>query len=191
MNSRELENDLASFSTCSPATIDHTARALREAGLLPVGGRGPHAPQLSSAHVANMLIALGAPRIADVQQFTIDRINMPHARNWAQYDNDEMPGPFAGAKTFGEALKAILEDPHHKHPVAFVIICKDWPYAAIHIKGREDKPHEYGYIRFKVARDSGFHTAPIRSEMRINIGVLQQLAMELAGETGHDAKLIG
>ena len=61
MKTKDFERSLFQLlDTClampvSASEMDQRNRALKGAGLLPLGGRGPHAPELEPYHVANIL----------------------------------------------------------------------------------------------------------------------------------------
>ncbi|MCW0235305.1 MAG: hypothetical protein OJJ21_17025 [Ferrovibrio sp.] len=184
MIARRFEDAVRRFSPFSQSTIDHTARQLREAGMLPIGGRGNAAPEITPQHAASFLAALAAPRLIEAASFAA-KINRMKPTNGDEYG-------FAGARTFGDAFSAILSDDKRRLAVAKVQICRDWPYAAIHFKSEMDKPvYEFGFVEKSAAQSEGEFTHPISTYVQYNGGVLQGFAMELAGNTGHDATLIG
>lgn len=57
----DLTRAVAAVSSRSETTIAVTARSLREAGLIPTGGRGVNAPQMTSRDAATLLIGLACP----------------------------------------------------------------------------------------------------------------------------------
>jgi hypothetical protein len=57
MNSRRFENLVSVLCSRTSADMDARGRALRDQRLLPIGGRGRHAPDLNVAHVATWIIA--------------------------------------------------------------------------------------------------------------------------------------
>ena len=45
--------------------IDQRMRPLRDSGVLPMGGRGPHAPNIDETHAAMMILQMVSRRVAD------------------------------------------------------------------------------------------------------------------------------
>jgi hypothetical protein len=58
MNSRQLEKFLGEMCPRSEADLDVRGRKLRDSGDLPIGGRGPHAPELDERHGAKWLLGM-------------------------------------------------------------------------------------------------------------------------------------
>ena len=157
------------------AEIDHTSRALRAAGLMPIGGRGPHAAQLTAQHVANLLVGMNAPTAAQSAEFVV-------TWNSTSPADGEAYG-FAGCETFGEALTAILEDSNDQLKVANVVINLDWPQAAINL----DNGGKFEFGSPEDARRLGYATTASHRQFFIGPGVLNQLAIHLQEELDSDA----
>lgn len=58
MNPKQLERYLENHTPRSAAMLDHTARALRGVNLLPTGGKGFGAVDVTPEHAASMLLAV-------------------------------------------------------------------------------------------------------------------------------------
>ncbi|PGH56520.1 hypothetical protein CRT60_16490 [Azospirillum palustre] len=173
MNGKDLERKLSVLVPRTHTQLDHFGRALRAAGLLPLGGRGLAAPEITPQHVANMLIALAvAEKPGDAPNAVIGYAAMPVAECDAAADID------AVADTFGEALLEILNPSAAGPEVLSVRICRSWPLAIIETKQGE---YSYGYATNETAREAGFQTWGAREEFRYGAGVLSQIAFELAG----------
>jgi hypothetical protein len=103
MRARELELLLSELSPRSKSDLDIRMRKLREAKLLPTGGRGPNAPHIGPRDAATMLIAICCSRQAvDAAQA------LPVFASLLPKFTDEA---FEGASSFGEALTAALSNP--------------------------------------------------------------------------------
>ena len=75
MTGKELEVLLAEHTSLSASFLEHVGRAMRAADMLPTGGRGLHAPDLTAGHVANYLLGVTT---ADISQQAAEQ-----ARKWA------------------------------------------------------------------------------------------------------------
>jgi hypothetical protein len=65
MKARYFERCLAeTYLAATPATLDILMRELRRVGLVPVGGRGNNAPDISPRNVAAILIGRGCASVA-------------------------------------------------------------------------------------------------------------------------------
>jgi hypothetical protein len=167
MQGKALERLLSAQSTRSAAELDHIGRALREAGLLPSGARGPHAPDFNVDHVAVFLIAAAAtPTIAEA---------VTTAKTYAALKPTK--AAFAKAPTFADALAATLTDIHNARGVAAVEINRTWPCGSIILKS--GRRYDYGYVTSDVR--AGVSTRPFYDVARISFGLLSMLAMEIAG----------
>lgn len=60
MKSRDFEG-LTAYLGLTRSQIDQRIRLLRYAGMIPSGGRGPHAPELEPLHVALILLQFASP----------------------------------------------------------------------------------------------------------------------------------
>jgi len=175
MRARQFEKQLARLlldqQPWSASEIDQRTRGLREAGLLPVGGRGLNAPDITSRHAALILISLAATNRA-VQ--TADA-----ARAYASMEPVNPDAPFAGQTMFADALGAILNDPYLELEVSTVVICRTWQEAIIKFRrgGREQSTvyRPPGTLEF----DS--YSVRVREDVTLGGGILQQLAIDLAG----------
>jgi hypothetical protein len=103
MRARELELLLGELTPRSKSDLDIRMRKLREAKLLPTGGRGPNAPHIGPREAATMLIAICCSRQAvDAAQA------VPVFASLLPKFSDEA---FEGASSFGEALTGALSSP--------------------------------------------------------------------------------
>jgi hypothetical protein len=167
MTGKELERLLSTHTPRSAAELDGIGRALRDAGLVPSGARGPHAPDFNADHVAAFLIAAAATPIIAEAATT--------AKTYAALKS--LRTPFAKAKTFGEALAAALIDIHNARDVDAVELNRTWPCASIRIKnGRE---FVYGHVSRNDR--AGIVVYPFHEVTRITTGLLSMVALEIAG----------
>lgn len=101
MRARELEVLLATLTPRSGSDLATRTQKLRDAKMLPVGGRGPHAPNISARHAANILMACAGCRnsvdSAEAVRAYSNLIPLSDAKN-----------SFAAAETFGNALAIAL-----------------------------------------------------------------------------------
>ena len=161
------------------AEIDHTSRALRAAGLMPIGGRGPHAAQLTAQHVANLIVGMNAPTASRSAEFVV-------TWNSTSPADGEAYG-FAGCETFGEALTAILEDSNDRLEVANVVINLDWPQAEINL----DDGRKFKFGSPEDARRLGYTTTASHRQFFIGPGALSQIAIHLQEELDGDVTNYG
>lgn len=171
MRAREFEKLLALLDPkpWTASEIDQRTRGLRDAGLLPVGGRGLNAPHITAQHAALILISLAATNSA------VETVEAVPA-----YASMEAVGPdtlFSGQVMFADALGGILADRYGMMEILEVFICRTWPEAKI-------KYQRGGRERKTVYRPPG--SPKIKSVNRVGVGVtlgggiLQQLALDLA-----------
>jgi hypothetical protein len=102
MRAKDLERLLAKRTGKSGAFVDLCGRRLRQAGLIPLGGRGPYAPVINARHAAALLIAASAETTAEDAADTVNAFErLVHAPT---------SDSFIEAPTFGEALQRSLAD---------------------------------------------------------------------------------
>src|SRR5258707_14088178 len=63
MRARSLELNLVNTEAVGAADIDGRNRALRALDLLPTGGGGPHAPNISPQNAASMFLGFGGASV--------------------------------------------------------------------------------------------------------------------------------
>ena len=171
MRVREFERLLAAqTSNWSASEIDQRTRALRAAGKLPVGGHGLNAPDVQAEQAAMILIALAATERASA---SVEAVDNYASLRWQRLQKGETA--FAGKRTFGEALIAILEDRDNERAVAEVQICRTWPWAIVRHGPAADQLAQYRSPW--PAQGSG----DVEEIVRLNYHFLQPLAIELAG----------
>lgn len=168
MNNKQFERAICGLSNFRPFALDERTRALRTAGLLPYGARGPHAPQISPDSAAKVLISLASEDAKNAPELVL--------KFWSMVEKD---GNFLSC-SFGETLADILTDLSWKCDVSQVSLCRTFPMALITLKngeitrfGPEDQP------------DSGFGFA-IWSEFVLSEGFLHQIACDLAEKPDKD-----
>jgi hypothetical protein len=167
MTGKELQRLLSAHAPRSTAELDHIGRILRDAALVPVGGRGPHVVEYNVDAAALFLIAAAAsPTIAEAATT---------AKTYAALK--PVKASFAKAKTFADAVAATLTDIHNVRGVASVEINRTWPCASIVLKS--GRRYDYGHITSDAR--AGVSTKPLHDVVRITFGLLSMLALELAG----------
>jgi len=81
---------------------------------------------------------------------------------------------------FGAAFAAILGDPHAQLRVSKVVICQTWAEAIIEYLGRRNRPIKTLY-RPSESPTFDSYAMRIRQESTFGSGILQHLALDLAG----------
>jgi hypothetical protein len=143
MRARELELLLGELTPRSKSDLDIRMRKLREAKLLPTGGRGPNAPHISPREAATMLIAICCSRQA-VDAADAVSVFASLLAKWT----DEA---FEGAGTFAEALTVALARPEAARRIDHVLFSlpgkldakfsMGFPFCVISCP-----PHKYYYV---------------------------------------------
>lgn len=93
------------------ATIEYTARVVREAGFMPTLKRGGGAAEMDSLAAANLLIALNAADAPKNAATAVSVVRFLERSGGA--DDERIPDPLraiGSSKTFGEALKIAIEE---------------------------------------------------------------------------------
>jgi hypothetical protein len=137
MQTRQLEKRISRYSARTASELDARSRSLREAGLLPVIGRGPYAAHLGPDHLKNFLFGLASPKATD-------------AADAVRAYDPILPlfESFAGASTFGGAVATAMADPDlaetiHRislHRTAYPDSVGPLHYAEIMWRGPKDRP---------------------------------------------------
>jgi hypothetical protein len=153
MRARELELLLGEWTPRSKSDLDIRMRKLREARLLPIGGRGPYAPEVGPREAATVLIAICASRQA-VDAADAVRVFASLRPKF----NDEA---FEGAGTLSEALAAALASPAAAKRVAHILFSlpgrfdegfsMGYPFCAIRCR---NAPQPYYYVTEQWLNDS-------------------------------------
>lgn len=176
MRAREFESSLIGLSPWRPSEIDQRTRGLRDAGMLPVGGRGLNAPDIEPQHAAAILLSLAASdRAPDAVDAARTRLEMVPV---------EGKSP-AATQNFATALAAILSDPDYKLKVKRVVVCRTWPEASIEYRGTHGK-REFVTYRPADFPKQGYGFAA-RVDTTLDGGLLHQLAIDLAGLNDDEA----
>ncbi len=119
MRARSLELNLVNTEAVGAADIDGRNRALRALDLLPTGGRGPHAPNISPEHAAYMLLGLGSASVAaDAGRA---------AKRYASFVNPAAPK----AGTLLIYLTDLLSHPDAANKIEEVRMCRTHPWVMI------------------------------------------------------------
>ena len=140
MQSRELEQFLAARTDRSASFLDQVARALRQVGMMPSGGRGVGAPHLQSKHVANFLIGAAmcrtageAPGIVKRYGSLVARVDLPfpeiaHGKQTGGFITSPLNtlGRPGEAVTFRAAFTALLEGRGRNGEVGKITLYR-WP----------------------------------------------------------------
>jgi hypothetical protein len=191
MTGKDLERLLASHSAVSAAHLDHLGRALRAAGLMPLGGRGITAPRLDATAAANMLIAFGcgdapltaAGKVAPYRAAAASWSGI-YSADWKRPE----PRDFAGCATFGEAVETLLSPAVHGMDVRAVQFVHEWPRAEITMKSGES--FFYGPASRGEAEAAGFRALPITQRSVIPVSILSAVALELAEKDEPRARIV-
>jgi hypothetical protein len=140
MRARELELLLGKFTPRSKSDLDIRMRKLREAKLLPTGGRGPHAPHIGPREAATMLIAICASRQAVDAAKAVGVFSSLSA----EYNEDA----FHGALAFPDALTLALSNAK---------AAKEISYIEFHLPAHFDRPYTVGPFPFAVIMRGPHH----------------------------------
>lgn len=120
MIARDLERLLPEISGRTTADLEIRFRKLREMRLLPVGGRGRHAPDLDAEHVATILLAVAGARKATDAAYAA--MHFARLREGGREDGVLLP----------EALAEMLASAECAADVQQIVLCKSYLLAVIH-----------------------------------------------------------
>ena len=169
MTSSDFVSRFSMITSCSRHELDRIAGYLRKAGLIPVGARGPNAPDLQPHDAANLFTGLVASaRPKDAVQVV--------ARYSSLRANDQcvsFPFQFDG-NTFGQAVEEIFGDPGLAYLVERVELCRLRPEATIRLKVN-DKEYDYVYEPEQSNQDKPYQ----RNIVIIEGAVIHQLCLDL------------
>ena len=104
------------------ATIEHTARIIREAGFIATGKRGGGAAEMDFAAAANLLIGLNAADAPKDAPAAIAFIRQLKKRRMANETGWPILDEVAAAETFGEALERFLSGAAELFDVAAALL---------------------------------------------------------------------
>jgi hypothetical protein len=134
-----VEAGASSLTNSKPSDLDIRMRELRKVRMLPTGGRGPHAPSITSEHAAIILIAIkGCAKPVDAALAVFSFVPLVD-----------------GDKSFSEALTELLEDQEaaatvdrvelNRTAIAAAIVFKDGKVRRFFRPDRAvDNPEMYG-----------------------------------------------
>jgi sulfur relay (sulfurtransferase) complex TusBCD TusD component (DsrE family) len=165
---KQFERKMARWSHFTPAHLQVVMTSLREAGMIPAGGRGPHAPELGFENVAYALLGASTAGTASEASHAAATYYRLHA----------FGPPFEGHPSLGSALTAILTDGDRARRVLSLEIITSWPKAIIRMRG-STTDCVYGYDAVEAARDAGFRTTPVYASVTFKGGVLHQLHIDM------------
>lgn len=174
MHARELELLLPAYSGRTTADLDIRFRKLREMRMLPVGGRGRHAPDLDAEHVATILIGVAGTGKASEAA-------------WAVTQFAPLRQLGAAGETFAEALTAIIADPALANEVRSVRLCHHPVFAEIEYCNdrpacRFFKEEDRAKMEDGLGKAEGFAGAAIIDQTVIGGAVIHQLSIDLNDE---------
>jgi hypothetical protein len=180
VNGKALERWLANHTPCTEAFCDHVARALRPAGLMPLGGRGIQAPRITEEHVVNMLTAVAvADTPAQAPVLVPIYLDLPATWTWNFGTGEpEQPLPYYGHPTFRDAFTALLLDDVYRMKISEVLIYRSWP--RVKIVGKEQIGY-YGLIENPAAQAAGLRDTSSGLVFHYSSATIHQLAIDLAG----------
>lgn len=115
MKARVLERTLATMGA-APSALDLCTRELRRVGMLPIGGRGPNAPEIDFTGAASMLVGLACSSVASQAGDT--------AIFYASFVDPSNPY----GETLLAALSKILGDQQTAHDVDEIRFCRSMPW---------------------------------------------------------------
>jgi hypothetical protein len=165
MRARSLELNLVNTEAVGAADIDGRNRALRALDLLPTGGRGPHAPNISPEHAAYMLLGLGSASVAaDAGRA---------AKRYASFVNPAAPK----AGTLLIYLTDLLSHPDAANKIEEVRMCRTHPW--VMIVAADGQRVIYRPPNEKHTGTKDYMTGG-REEYVIGAGLLHQIAIDIA-----------
>ena len=182
MTGKELERLLGSLTALTATDLDLRTRKLRGARMVPVGGRGPHAPDYQAEHVATFLICIGGTESPS------DAANAVLAYAPLRYVGVQFGG-FLAEDTLADAITRCLADPRLAATVQAIRFCRSWPM----VEMEYDEAGQRRVARYLTETDleaandepvslASVGASTIRSECVIGGGLLQQIAIELSDE---------
>lgn len=171
MKARKLERILVSHG--APASfLDTVTRVMRTDGKLPIGGRGPNAPDIGPFEAALMMIALAATDVAARAVEGLSRQISLKTDAAAPRFADDLPS----------ALQVALGNPDWARQIAEVRVGRTHAFSQI---AYCDGHIEYFTIP-GTANPSGVGSTAFRSEGILSGGLIHQVAIELAGYNDHE-----
>lgn len=174
MNSTENERLWVQHSSFTRAYLDQLSRRLRDLGILPRGGRGLNAPDISEheATAAAVTYATDAPRMTTTY--------LALEATWSGIGPKSDAVPYDGCQTFGEAMVRILKRPG-AHGVAEVCVYRDWPRAVIRMG--DGRTYHYGLTGYAEAAAMGFRAVPSALVFHIAESTLDAIGTEMQHPT--------
>jgi hypothetical protein len=165
MHVKALER-LASSRGVNASKADTITRRLREADQLPLGGRGPNAPQIKAGEVAKFLIAVAGSAKANDAPVRLEKLMVLRGRN---------------KRTLLEALEDILMNTESRRSIREIRIARTRTHAII-VAG--DLTSEEFFPSGKRLRPGRFYVAGI-----LDAEFLEIVAAALAGGSDAPAEL--
>lgn len=173
MRARDLELLLPTLSGHTAADLDLRFRELRKMRMLPTGGRGRHAPDITAEHVATILIAVaGSTKAIEAARAVLDFAPLR-----------EVEG---GGETFAEALTTILNDEDLAGVVGAVRLCRTLNFAEIEYENGAPTRRFFNDEAIEKIKSIGtagvlaYGTTTIVDQTVIGAGIIHQLAIDLA-----------
>lgn len=168
MRGRELEKYLAGVTRLTESDLEVRFGELRKLRMLPSGGRGLSAPNLTREHVATALIGLAAGKAIEAARAVMDFAALPEV--------DDAGNREDYGETFAEALTAAIESEPKAALIADVVIDKTVISATINYE-------DGGVRRFSSDRTKDLRKTYLLSDRIVISGrLLLLLANELDNE---------
>ena len=164
MIARDLERILGERNVATAAELDLMARELRKFNILPTGGRGPYAPKIDAARVANFVIAAaGSSKASHAARTVLDYTDLT--------PTDGERSEFIGAEKLGEAVTFMFSEQAHAEIVDCLRICRTGPAAEIVFRAAGTR---------HVARfGETFRQATMTVWAEVPAGMIRDIALEL------------
>lgn len=168
MRARQFERDLSSLSFWSESEIDQCTRQLRGSGVLPVGGRGLNAPDITVEHAAAILIGLAAARRARDIPDAVQTYGLMAP----------IGQPFEGARCLTDLLVLLLaswKKLRSRIKIEGLVVCTTWPEATLHFVDQNGQRHAVIY-----GAENQPHPGPgMRADVTFSPATLSMLSMLL------------
>lgn len=186
LTARAFERFIVDQTPLTATFLDHAARGLRAADLLPSGPRGLYAHPLEVSTVAIFLLGLAAsdsPARVPVEAARYAALRPSWSGNYGTGSHDTLK-PFDHCETAGAALERVLTGLPAADDIESVEVFRSWPRVVIHAGARTGF---YGYAGIIDARAAGFRATAASVRFHFNASLLSLLAdalREEADETG-------
>lgn len=175
MNAKQFEELLAERLSIAGSEADQRMRALRTAGIVPVGARGRHAPDITAIQASLMLLSMVSRRAVDAGPVAHRASNLRGVNT-----------PFAANTTLGAFLAALIQNPAESL-MRRVLIAEDGSSAwmlpdapNVYDEWLWIEPGEVEEIKNSGCEPSNFGRAYLGRRFVIGGGAIAQIGIEIS-----------